>query len=269
MDVIGTAEVETSGVLHFGASPFCNSSFSVRDTVALSMPSTRPTSRALLPSLCSSIIAASRFSFSCTERAGEISGVGILAESAGLPKAASGHPRGLGDFPDSGFSPSTASGRPRASRSDTVMWRNPLFYSTTSGRPRDLFRFSPIRDFPEPEGWTSGYSNFTDSAVLEYHKDGPRDYAGFGSVPFSSYRKDGPRGTGGFAPKGIFATHQDRPRGSLNVVSAFGDPSGCAKSRWGVSHHLKTDLGGVQMSYQHLATPPDGPRGSHFPDSGF
>lgn len=70
MDAIGTVEVETSGVLHFGASPFCNSSFSVRDTVALSMPSTRPTSRALLPSLCSSIIAASRFSVSCTERAG-------------------------------------------------------------------------------------------------------------------------------------------------------------------------------------------------------
>lgn len=36
-----------------------------------------------------------------------------MAESAGLPKAASGCPRGLGDFPDSGFSPSASSGRPR------------------------------------------------------------------------------------------------------------------------------------------------------------
>lgn len=36
--------------------------------------------------------------------------------------------------------------------------------------------------------------------------------------------------------------------------------SGGAKSRRGVSHHLQTNLGGVQMSYQHLVTPSGGPK---------
>lgn len=90
----------------------------------------------------------------------------------------------------------------------------------------------PKGHFPEPEGRTSGYSIFGDSPFLEYHKDGPRDYAGFGSVPFSAYRKDGPRATGGF------------------VTPSF-------------SPLTKTDLGGVQMSYQHLVTPSGGPK-SHW-----
>lgn len=85
----------------------------------------------LIPSLCFSRIAASRFSFSCTERAGEISG--------------------LAHFPDSGFCAKAASGRPRAP---------PKAVGTFRGRPRVLFRFLPQGHFPEPEGGTSGLLPF-------------------------------------------------------------------------------------------------------------
>ncbi len=110
----------------------------------------------------------------------------------------------------------------------------------------------------------------------------PRDYAGFGSVPFSAYRKDGPRATGGFASRafssftkadlgavlkavGAFRTTSRRTSGGtfsqigilsppsrrtsgvvLNVVTAFRTASrwtsGVSKSRWGVWLPLQTDL---------------------------
>lgn len=157
--------------------------------------------RSLMPSLCFSRIAASRFSFSCTERARGDLGVGILAESAVFPRRLQVV---LG-----------------SDARDTVIWRIPLFYSTSSGRPRappkgavpfrgrprDPFRFLPKGHFPEPEGGTSGYSIFPDSAFLEY-------------------RKDGPRVTDGFAPRTF-------------------------------SPLTKADLGGVQKPLGRLATPPD------------
>ncbi len=244
----------------FPESGFPTASTMASCTVVLLMLNSLAIARSLIPSLCFSRIAASRFSFSCTERAG-------------------GEISGLAHFPDSGFCASASSGRPRVSRSDTVMWRNPLFYSTTSGRPRappkavgafrgrprGPFRFSLIQDFPEPEGGTSGPLPVLGRSHFRKRKDGPRvfflfcrkgisgnarrDLGGcpnvvpaFGDPPSGGPKMCSPRlGPPQDGPRAVlkhmawFRTTSRRTLGSLNVVSAFGDPSGCAKSRWGVS----------------------------------
>lgn len=51
-----------------------------RSTVVLVMSNNLAIALLLMPSLCFSRIAASRFSFSCTERAGETSGLGFLPQ---------------------------------------------------------------------------------------------------------------------------------------------------------------------------------------------
>ncbi len=160
-------------------------------------------------------------------------------------------------------------------------WRNPLFSQCIfrSGRPRVLFRFFGIPDFPEPEGGTSGYSIFRDSPFLEYRKDGPRDYAGFPDSGFSAYRKDGPRGWV-FCPNWDlypvrlqvvlgynilripqFVTSSRQTSGVSKVESTvwtrLGRPWGGAKCRHSISHHLQTDLGGNIFLTQDFCTPPD------------
>lgn len=129
---------------------------------------------------------------------------------------------------------------------DTVMWRNPLFYSTASGRPRDLFRFLPKGHFPEPEGWTSGPFPFLPQGHFRKRKDGPR---GLTDLPQGHFRHS-PRRTSGGAKRGWPVSHNLRTDlgGPQNVRPRLGtsrQTSGGPKSGLDVWDHLKTDLGGT------------------------
>lgn len=124
------------------------------------------------------------------------------------------------------------------------MWRNPLFYSTASGRPRVLFRFLGRSHFPEPEGGTSGPFPFLPQGHFRKRKDGPREYAGFASRAFSAYRKTDLGGHIFRIPD--FETPPDGPWGPQSVRPRLGTSrrtSGGAKTHGVVSHNLKTDLG--------------------------
>jgi len=178
VDAIGTVEVETSRVVGLADSAIPTASTMTSCTVVLPTWNSFEIARSLMPSLCFSRIAASRFSFSCTERAG-----GDL---------------GVVHFRDSRF---------------CTGWLQVVL------------------------GTSSGFDGFRYFRNL---KDGPRDYAGFAPRAFSSLTKADlgvakcrtsiwlPLQTHlGRHILGIphFEPPPDRPRGSLNVVSAFGDPS--------------------------------------------
>ncbi len=242
MDAIGTAEVEDSGVCSFPDSGFLHRSSMTVLTVLLFMRNNSAIFRALMPSLCFSNTAASRFSFSCTERAGGylgvvhfrdsrfctgwlqvVLGVGILAESAVFPRRLQVV---LGSV-----------------ARDAVISLIQGFYSTASGCPRAppkvSCRFAVIL------GTSSGFSGFP---IFRNLKDGPRG-SHFPFLPQGHFRKrkDGPRATDGFA-QGHF---RHSPR----------QTSGVSKREFVFWLPLRTDLGGHILGIPHFEPPPDGPRG--------
>lgn len=217
MDAIGTAEVETSGVYGFAPRAFSYTLLVVSETVITGTPSAAAMALTLFPSLCSSIIAASRFSFSCTERAGgdlggaQICYVSIFADSAVLPRrlqvvlgSSSGFcpkaifrnlkegPRATGGFASRAFSPLTKTdlGVPKVC---SPVWGPP---DGPWGCPK------AIGTFGTTSGQTSGVT-----------------------FPLIGILRPLQTNLGVSKGESTVWTRLGRPRGLLNVVTAFRNPS--------------------------------------------
>jgi len=99
----------------------------------------------------------------------------------------------------------------------------------------------PLGHFAVVLGSSSG---FCPKAIFRNLKDEPRDAPDLGQ---SHFRRIARMDLGLLAdlPQGHFRHPSRRTSGSLNVVSAFGDPSGCAKRQTLFWHNFRTDLGVV------------------------
>ena len=149
--ILGTTEGLTSGVSGLADSAISLTAAMMSATVRCPILNSSAILRPLMPSLCFSRIAASRFSFSCTERAGGYLGVVHFRDSRFCTGWLQGV-LGVGIFPDSGFLPRRLQVVLGSAARDTVIWRIPLFYSTASGRPRDYAGFASRGIFGVSQG---------------------------------------------------------------------------------------------------------------------